>query len=65
MSNETRRKSTPLFLVFLMLLAPFAGASVSTFADGNSSVEIEIRDGSTMINLNDGAIDLPVGETVT
>ena len=65
MSNETRRKSTPLFLVFLMLLAPFAGASVSTFADGNSVVEIEIRDGSTMINLNDGAIDLPVGETVT
>ncbi|HJM54827.1 MAG TPA: hypothetical protein QGI72_01125, partial [Poseidonia sp.] len=65
MPNEIRRKSTPLFLVFLMLLAPFAGASVSTFANGNSEVDVEIRDGSTMVNLNDGAIDLPVGETVT
>jgi hypothetical protein len=65
MPNETPRRSTPFFLVFLMLLAPFAGASVTTFADGSSEVDIEIRDGAPMTNIVDGAIDLPVGETVT
>ena len=65
MPNETPRRSTPFFLVFLMLLAPFAGASVTTFADGSSEVDVEIRNGAALTNIVDGAIDLPVGETVT
>lgn len=48
-----------------MLLAPFASANVTTFADGSSEVDIEIRDGNDLENLVDGAINLPDGETVT
>ena len=48
-----------------MLLAPFASANVTTFADGNESVDVEIRDGNDLQNLVDGAVELPDGETVT
>ena len=65
MSNETHRKTKPIFLMLLMLLAPFASANVTTFADGNESVDIEIRDGNVLQNLVDGVIELPDGETVT
>ena len=51
--------------MLLMLLAPFASATVTTFADGSSEVDIEIRDGNDLENLVDGAINLPDGETVT
>ena len=51
--------------MLLMLLAPFASANVTTFADGSSEVDIEIRDGNDLENLVDGAINLPDGETVT
>ena len=65
MSNEPHPKTKPIFLMLLMLLAPFASANVTTFGDGNSSVDIEIRDGNDLQNLVDGAIHLPDGETVT
>jgi hypothetical protein len=65
MPNESPRKITPIFLMLLMLLAPFASANVTTFSDGSSSVEIEIRDGNDLANLVDGNINLPDGETVT
>ncbi len=65
MSNEPHRKTKPLFLVLLMLLAPFASANVTTFANGDESVDVEIRDGNDLQNLVDGAIELPDGETVT
>ena len=65
MSNQTDRKIKPIFLMLLMLLAPFASANVTTFADGDSSVDVEIRDGDELQNLVDGAIHLPDGETVT
>ena len=48
-----------------MLLAPFASANVTTFGDGSTSVDIEIRDGNDLQNLVDGVIHLPDGETVT
>ena len=51
--------------MMLMVLAPFASANVTTFSDGSSSVDIEIRDGNDLQNLVDGSIDLPDGETVT
>ena len=51
--------------MLLMLLAPFASANVTTFADGNESVDVEIRDGNDLQNLVDGAVELPDGETVT
>ncbi len=55
-----------MFLVALMLFAPLATASsVSTFANGDSDVDVELRDGSAYLNINDGTIDLPAGETVT
>ena len=63
MSNETHRKTKPIFLVLLMLLAPFASANVTTFANGDESVDVEIRDGNDLQNLVDGAINLPDGET--
>lgn len=65
MSGQSYRKSVPFFLVFLMLLAPFASANVTTFTNGGSDVEVEIRDGNDLSNLNDGMISLPDGETVT
>ena len=48
-----------------MLLAPFASANVTTFSDGDASVDVEIRDGNVLQNLVDGVINLPDGETVT
>lgn len=65
MQTKSPRKIKPIFLVLLMLLAPFASANVTTFSDGSSSVDIEIRDGDILQNLVDGSIDLPDGETVT
>ena len=65
MSKETHPKTKPIFLMLLMLLAPFASANVTTFGDGSTSVDIEIRDGNDLQNLVDGAIHLPDGETVT
>ena len=65
MSNETHRKTKPIFLMLLMLLAPFASANVTTFAGDEETVDVEIRDGNALQNLVDGVIDLPDGETVT
>ncbi len=65
MSNNSPNKSTPIFLMLLMVLAPFASANVTTFSDGSDAVDIEIRDGNDLANLVDGNIDLPDGETVT
>ena len=45
-----------------MLLAPFASANVTTFANGDD-VDVEIRDGNDLQNLVDGTINLPDGET--
>ena len=65
MSNESHRKTKPIFLMLLMLLAPFASANITTFADGDQTVDVEIRDGNDLQNLVDGVINLPDGETVT
>ena len=65
MQNESPRKTTPIFLMMLMVLAPLAAANVTNFSDGSASVSVEIRDGSDLQNLVDGSIDLPDGETVT
>ena len=65
MPTESPRKTTPIFLMLLMLLAPFASANVTTFSNGDASVDVEIRDGNDLANLVDGSIDLPDGETVT
>jgi len=65
MSNESPRRLKPVFLMLLMVLAPFASANVTTFSDGSTSVDIEVRDGNDLENLVDGSIDLPDGETVT
>ena len=48
-----------------MLLAPLAAANVTNFANGTGEAEIDIRDGNPLVNINDGAINLPDGETVT
>jgi hypothetical protein len=65
MPTESPSKTTPIFLMLLMLLAPFASANVTTFSNGDASVDVEIRDGNDLANLVDGSIDLPDGETVT
>ena len=66
MTHENRTLTAPLFLVALMLLAPFAGAaSVTTFANSDADADIEMRDGSPFSNLDDGSINLPATDTVT
>src|SRR6056300_897980 len=65
MKNESPRKTTPIFLMMLMVLAPLAAANVTDFSDGTATVSIEVRDGGDLVNLVDGSIDLPDGETVT
>ena len=58
MTHENRTLTAPLFLVALMLLAPFAGAaSVTTFANSDADADIEMRDGSPFSNLDDGSIN--------
>ena len=55
-----------MFLVALMLFAPLATAStINTFANGDSEVDVQLRDGSAYLNVVDGVVDLPAGETVT
>ena len=54
MTHDNRTLTAPLFLVALMLLAPFAGAaSVTTFANSDADADIEMRDGSPFSNLDD------------
>ena len=65
MSNKSHRKATPIFLMLLMLLAPMASANVTTFADGSSEADVEIREGALLENIVDGTVALPDGETVT
>ena len=49
-----------------MILAPFAtAANVNTFGDGNSTVDVELRDGTAFVDGDSGSIHLPVSETVT
>ena len=52
-------------LVGLMLLAPLAAANVTNFGSGNATADVEVRNGAALVNLVDGAIHLPDGETVT
>lgn len=66
MDHQNRKISTSMFLVALMLFAPLAAAStISTFANGASEVDVELRDGSAYLNIDDGVVDLPAGETIT
>ena len=66
MSKDNGQLKAAFFLVFLMILAPFAAAAnVNTFGNGNSTADIELRDGSAFINGDSGAIHLPAAETVT
>jgi hypothetical protein len=64
LTNDNQQLKSAFFLVFLMLLAPFAAAAnVSTFGDGDATDEIELRDGSPFVD--EGMIHLPASETVT
>ena len=66
MTHNNRRLKAPLFLVFLMVLAPFAAAAnVTTFGNGNSTTDIELRDGTAFVDTDSGVIHLPSSETVT
>ena len=66
MTQNNRQLKAPLFLVFLMVLAPFAAAAnVTTFGNGNSTTEIDLRDGAAFVDADSGAIHLPSSETVT
>ena len=49
-----------------MVLAPFAAAAnVTTFGNGNSTADIEMRDGSAFVDTDSGTVHLPADETVT
>ncbi|MGY8698690.1 MAG: hypothetical protein ACKVHC_03195, partial [Candidatus Poseidoniales archaeon] len=66
MTHNNRQLKTPLFLVLLMILAPFAAAAnVTTFGNGNETADIELRDGTPFVDTDSGTIHLPASETVT
>ena len=66
MTHDNRSLRAPLFLVALMVLAPFAGAAnVTTFANQDAEADIEMRDGTPFLDRDSGSIDLPAGDTVT
>ena len=66
MTHDNRSLKAPLFLVALMVLAPFAGAAnVTTFANQDNEADIEMRDGAAFLDRDSGSIDLPAGDTVT
>ena len=66
MTHNNRQLRTPLFLVFLMILAPFAAAAnVTTFGNGNDTTDVELRDGTAFVDTDAGTIHLPASETVT
>ncbi len=66
MANENRRTKIALFLVMLMVLTPLAsGASITNFSSGTSEVEIILNDATTYSDNVDGAIDLPLDESIT
>lgn len=64
LTNDNQQLKAAFFLVFLMLLAPFAAAAnVNSFGNGNASDDIELRDGTAF--MDDGMVHLPATETVT
>jgi len=66
MTHNNRQLKTPLFLVLLMILAPFAAAAnVTTFGNGNTTADIVLRDGTAFVDADSGTIHLPASETVT
>ena len=66
MSIGNRKIKTALFIITLMILTPLAGAiNVTTFSDGSSETEIEIRDARDWTNTEDGSIQIPATDTVT
>jgi len=66
MTHNNQRLKAPLFLVILMVLAPFAAAAnVTTFGNGNATTDIDLRDGTAFVDTNSGTIHLPAAETVT
>jgi len=66
MTHNNQQLKTPLFLVLLMILAPFASAAnVTTFANGNPTTDIVLRDGTAFVDTDSGSIHLPASETVT
>ena len=66
MSIGNRKIKTALFIITLMILTPLAGAiNVTTFSDGASETEIEIRDARDWTNTEDGSIQIPATDTVT
>ena len=66
MANENRRTKIAFFLVMLMILTPLAnGASITNFSSGSSEVEILLNDAEEYSDNVDGAIDLPLDESIT
>tara|TARA_B100000459_G_scaffold91057_1_gene51386 strand:+ start:19191 stop:25088 length:5898 start_codon:yes stop_codon:yes gene_type:complete len=66
MANENRRTKIALFLVMLMVLTPLAsGASITNFSSGTSEAEIVLNDAATYSDHVDGAVDLPLGDSIT
>ncbi len=63
-TNRTQR-TLAIFITVLMLTMGMAqAASVNTYSDGQSSVDISLDDPSTYTDSSSGSISLPEGETV-
>ncbi len=64
--NERKKRATSYLILGLMVLSTTAAAAnVTTFSDGTTTVDVELRDPGNYENRMDGAISLPAGETIT
>ena len=64
MTNRTRTLSLAMICLMLFSTTLVHAASINTFANGNSDVEIELRDQGSWNDDLTGGISMPAGETV-
>ena len=64
MMNRTRTLSLAMICLMLFSTTLVHAATISTFADGNTEVDVELRDQGTWNDDLSGGISMPAGETV-
>ena len=65
MTNRTRTLSLAMICLMLFSTTLVHAATISTFANGDSEVDVELRDQGTWDDDLTGGVSMPAGETVT
>ena len=63
-TNRTQRMLAIFITVLMLTMGLAQAASVNTYSNGQSSVDISLDDPSTYTDSSSGSISLPEGETV-